>query len=331
MKNKRTSLQDIADIVGVTKMTVSRCLRQPEKVSKATREKVEQAIAEAGYIPNKVPTLLSNAKSHAIGVLVPSLTNQVFADVIRGIESVTEPAGYQVMLAHYGYSPQVEQKHITSLLSYQIDGLILSDFEHTERTLSMLEIAGIPTAELMDTTKTPIHQAVGFDNVHAGYLMTKRLIEKGYSRCVYLGARLDTRTKLKMQGYTQAMEESGLTPRYDLTDKSSSFSLGRKLLLSSLKKYPDVDSIFCTNDDLAAGVVFECHNQGIQIPSQLAVAGFHGLDVGQSMVPKLASVITPRQKIGQLAAEQLLAQIEDSQFERRNIELAVTVDDGDSI
>lgn len=89
IKKKRPTLQDIADRVGVTKMTVSRCLRDPAQVSEAIREKVEQAVEDLGYIPNRAPDILSNAKSNAIGVLVPSLTNQVFAEVIRGIESVT--------------------------------------------------------------------------------------------------------------------------------------------------------------------------------------------------------------------------------------------------
>ncbi|MCL9781645.1 substrate-binding domain-containing protein [Vibrio sp. S4M6] len=331
MKNKRTSLQDIADIVGVTKMTVSRYLRSPEQVAQRTRAKIEQAIDKTGYIPNRAPALLSNSKSLAIGVLVPSLTNQVFADVIKGIEEVTEAAGYQVMLAHYGYCEQIEEQRITSLLSYQVDGLILSDFKHTDRTLSMIQMAGVPTVEMMDTTQKAIHQAVGFNNVSAGYLMTQRLIDKGYRQCLYLGARLDARTHLKKQGYAQAMRENGLTPNYLLTEKPSSFSLGRAMLLDALDKHPNVDSFFCTNDDLATGLIFECHKQGIKVPQQLGIAGFHGLDVGQSLVPRLASVMTPRQEIGRIAAQQILMQISGKNTQCNTIELPVNIEDGESI
>jgi LacI family gluconate utilization system Gnt-I transcriptional repressor len=102
-KPRRPTLQDVADLVGITKMTVSRYLKDPALVSAAVQEKIAVALDTLGYIPNRAPDLLSNAKSKAIGVLLPSLTNQVFAEVIRGIESVTEPAGYQTMLAHYGY------------------------------------------------------------------------------------------------------------------------------------------------------------------------------------------------------------------------------------
>ena len=110
VKNKRPTLQDIADRVGATKMTVSRCLRGADNVSKPMRERIFAEAEALGYIPNRAPDLLSKSTSHAIGVLLPSLTNQVFADVIKGVESVTEPAGYHLMLSHYGYSPEIEER-----------------------------------------------------------------------------------------------------------------------------------------------------------------------------------------------------------------------------
>ena len=90
VKKKRPTLQDIADRVGATKMTVSRCLRGGNNVSEHMRERIFAEAEALGYIPNRAPDLLSKSTSHAIGVLLPSLTNQVFADVIKGIESVTE-------------------------------------------------------------------------------------------------------------------------------------------------------------------------------------------------------------------------------------------------
>ncbi len=151
MKKKRPVLQDVADLVGVTKMTVSRYLRNPEQVSEALRGKIAVALDELGYIPNRAPDILSNATSRAIGVLLPSLTNQVFSEVLRGIESVTDAFGYQTMLAHYGYKPEMEEKRLESMLSWNIDGLILTERTHTPRTLKMIEVAGIPVVELMDS------------------------------------------------------------------------------------------------------------------------------------------------------------------------------------
>lgn len=330
-KSHRPTLQDVAERVGVTKMTVSRYMRDPGLVSQASQAKIARALDELGYIPNRAPELLSNAKSRAIGVLLPSLTNQVFAEVLRGLEAVTEPAGYQTMLAHYGYSQQVEEERIASLLSYHVDGLILSENVHSERTIRMIQTADIPVVEIMDSVSPCMMQSVGFDNAQASYAMTRLMIERGYHHIVYLAARMDVRTQLKMDGYIRAMQDQHLEPRSVVTDRPSSFSLGGELLRDAQQRYPDVDGIFCTNDDLAVGAVFECQRQGLAVPQQMAVAGFHGHDIGQAMVPKLASVITPRYAMGQLAAQELLDRLLGKPMTQPIVDVGFELSAGESL
>ncbi|PWC12016.1 HTH-type transcriptional regulator GntR [Brenneria roseae subsp. americana] len=331
MKKKRPGLQDVANQVGVTKMTISRYLRDPLMVSAALRSKISVALDELGYIPNRAPEILSNATSRAIGVLLPSLTNQVFAEVLRGIESVTDSYGYQTMLAHYGYHVEREEMRLMSLLSYNIDGLILSERSHTERTRKMIEVAGIPVIEIMDSESPCIDLAVGFNNFDAAYQMTKTMLEYGHTHPVYLGARQDERTIIKMQGYEQAMRDCGLTPHSVSTDRSSSYSLGGELMKEARQRYPNTDSLFCTNDDIAIGAAFECQRQGLRIPEDMAIAGFHGHDIGQSMTPKLSSVLTPREKMGQVAAERLLARLRGETVTPQRLDLGFTILHGGSI
>ncbi|MFY1028267.1 transcriptional regulator [Actinobacillus seminis] len=330
-KRKRPTLQDIATHLGITKMTISRYLRNPNAVAASTRQKIAMAIEEFGYIPNRAPDILSNAKSRAIGVLVPSLTNQVFAEVIKGIEMITDNAGYQTMLAHYGYSESKEEQRIESLLSYNVDGLILSENHHTERTRKMLEIANIPVIEIMDCSEVGLQQAIGFDNVSAAQSMVETMINRGRRHIVYFSARMDKRTRLKMQGYEQAMKRHGLTPHSLITEIPSSFSLGSEQLRQTLEKYPETDGIFCTNDDLAIGAIFECQKRGIRIPQEMAIAGFHGHDVGQSMTPQLATVITPRLEIGQRAAQELLDRLKNLPQTSSLINLGYQIHLGESI
>lgn len=330
-KKKRPTLQDVADRVGVTKMTVSRYLKDPAQVSAAAGEKIALALDELGYIRNRAPDILSNAKSHAIGVLLPSLTNQVFAEVLRGIEQVTEAAGYQTMLAHYGYSAKVEEERIASLLSYNVDGLILSESYHTARTLKMIQTAGVPVVEIMDVCSSCIEQAVGIDNIAAARAMVEAMIARGYRHIVYLGARQDVRTLQRQQGYAAAMQLHGLMPRSLLTERASSYSLGADLLAEALDKYPELDGIFCTNDDLAVGAIFECQRRGIAVPGRIGVAGFHGHDIGQAIVPRLASVITPRKAMGQVAAERLLARLRGEPIGDRTLDLGFELKLGESL
>ncbi|MDL9985350.1 gluconate operon transcriptional repressor GntR [Providencia rettgeri] len=331
MKKKRPSLQDVADQVGVTKMTVSRFLRNPEQVSEALRDKIAQAVEASGYIPNKAPDILSNSTSHAIGVLLPSLTNQVFAEVIRGIEAVTDRHGYQTMLAHYGYLAEKEEERLTSLLSYNIDGVILAERTHTERTLRMLKTAGIPVVEIMDSVSPCLDIAVGIDNFEASRQMTQAMIERGCRKVVYLGARHDERTFIRLKGYEQAMLDANLEPRNVMTQASSSYSLGAQLLHDCRAKYPDTDGLFCTNDDLAIGAIFECQRLGIQIPQDLAISGFHGHDVGQVMTPKLASILTPRDQMGRKAAEVLLARMSGKKLVEMHFDVGFSLLTGESI
>lgn len=331
MKTKRPTLQHIADHLGITKMTISRYLRNPNAVAAETGQRIAIAIEEFGYIPNKAPDMLSNAKSRAIGVLLPSLTNSVFADVLKGIESITDAAGYQTMLAHYGYSQNKEEKRIESLLSYNIDGLILAENQHSKRALKMLEVANIPVIEIMDTTEPGIQQVVGFDNISAAQSMVETMIQRGHKNVVYFAARQDKRTLLKQQGYENAMKKHRLTPIVIGSKEASSFTLGAKFLQQTLQQYPQTNGIFCTNDDLAIGALFECQRIGIAVPKQIAIAGFHGHDVGQSLTPKLASVVTPRLNIGKVAAQELLDRLNDIPQQSQIINLGYEIYLGETL
>ncbi len=331
MKKKRPVLQDVADKLGVTKMTVSRYLRNPAQVSAALGERIAIVLDELGYIPNRVPDMLSNATSRAIGVLLPSLTNHVFADVLRGIENVTDAAGYQTLVAHFGYHPEKEERQLRSLLGWNVDGVILTERTHTPATLRMLETAGIPVVEIMDSASPCLDMAVGFDNVEAARQMTEMLIRRGYRSAVYLGARLDERTLQKQQGYELAMRQAGLEPQSIMDEMSSSFTTGAVLLQQAMQRYPQMDSLCCTNDDLAVGAMFECQRQGISVPQQIAIMGFHGHDITRVVTPTLATVITPRKQIGEEAAAMLLQRLKGGTVSEKVKNLGFSIDCGGSI
>ena len=331
MKKKRPSLQDVASRVGVTKMTVSRFLRNPEQVSEALREKIARELDSLNYIPNRAPDILSNSTSHAIGVLLPSLTNQVFAEVIRGIESVTDKYGYQTMLAHYGYRAEKEEERLISLLSYNIDGLILAERTHTPKTMKMLETAGIPVVEIMDSVSPCFDSAVGLDNVNASEQMVNEMIKRGCKRVIYLGARQDERTLMRLKGYEKAMQDARLPIGNVMTPKSSSYSLGAELLHAERKQYPDLDGLYCTNEEIEIGAVFECQSLGISVQDYIAISGFHGHDVGQVMTPRLASIFTPRDEMGQQAADLLLKRMKGKIARGQVIDVGFRIITGESI
>lgn len=309
MKNNRMTLQDIADLAGLTKMTVSRYMRDPGQVSQKSREAISRVLEEANYIHNRAPEILLGARSKSIGVLIPSFRNQIFSEVLAGIEAAASPHQYQTLIANYEYDPQVEEEKIANLLSYNIDALILTEKRHTERTLQYLRSAQIPIAELMDITEHHLDMQVGFDNEKAAADMTQALLESGKRRLAFLGAMDDPRDISRFRGVARTLEQCGLKAHHIIPNAITSIALGRQLFQRAQAELPDLDAVFCTNDDLAVGVLLECQTQGIAVPGQVAIAGFHGLDIGQANVQKVASVITPRFDIGRVATELILKRL----------------------
>lgn len=330
-KAKRTTLQDIADAVGMTKMTVSRYLKNPDLVARSSQIEIEAAIKQLGYIPSRAPDILSKGKSHAIGVLLPSISNYVFEEVLRGIEAVTEPAGYQIMIAHYSYSKELEEKRIASLLAYHVDGLILSESVHTKNTLRIIKSSGVLVTEVMDTHTPPIQQAVGFDNKEAAKQMTMKMLKKGYQRIAYIGANGDVRDLLRQQGYEDAVNEFGLAPIILRSPEFSSMRLGSQMMDDVLSLEVEVDAAICTNDDIAMGMLLHCQKRGMSVPEDFAIAGMHGHEMGRLCSPSLTSVITPRFQIGKMAAEQLVARISGTTDFENYIDLGFSMNNGESI
>lgn len=308
MRNQRVTLQDIALLADVTKMTVSRFLRTPEKVSPETRERIIKVMEEVGY---PLEDAERPQKTPRIGILVPSFNNQIFSDLLAGIESVTSQQGYQTLVVNYEYSKEREEEHIINLLTYQLAGLILTDSVHTLKADKYLNAAAIPVAQVMDLDDTHGRIAVGFDNFQAGYDMAMTLLASGKQHVVYFGSMSDARDKKRYQGYSQAMQEHNLEPMHITPNKVSSVSIGAGMLALARQLYPQVNAVLCTNDDIAVGVLQECLRSGIKVPEEMAISGFHGLDIGLATTPLLASVITPRYEMGKVAAEIILKKIKN--------------------
>lgn len=332
MRNHRISLQDIATLAGVTKMTVSRYTRSPKKVAKETGERIAQIMEEINYIPNRAPAMLLNAQSYTLGVLIPSFQNQLFADILAGIESVTSDHNYQTLIANYNYDRESEEESVINLLSYNIDGIILSEKYHTLRTVKFLRSAAIPIIELMDIQGDRLDMEVGFDNRQAAFDMVSTMLDKRQRRKIlYLGSKDDIRDEQRFRGYCDAMTRRGLTPLRVNPKAISSIRLGMQLMRDALIAHPDLDGVFCTNDDIAMGALLFCRERDLSVPEQVSIAGFHGLEMGRQMIPSLASVITPRFDIGRMAAQMLLSKIKNNDHNHNTIDLGYQIYHGNTL
>ncbi|NUF27473.1 DNA-binding transcriptional regulator IdnR [Gilliamella sp. ESL0254] len=330
MKDKRISLQDIANLTGVTKMTISRYLRDPKQVSEKNQEKIAKVLKEIQYIPNLAPQIMLGSRSHCIGIVIPSFKNQIFTEVLAGIESVASAHHYQTIITNYNYDKQLEEEKIINLLSYNIDALVLMEKDHTEATLQYLKTANIPVVELMDITQSFFDIQVGFDNEQAAYDMTLQMIESGKKNIIYFNSVASARDTQRYHGYQRVMKQAGLTPHQIIPDAISSIDLGKSLFHQAIQKYPDMDGVLCTNDDMAIGVLLECLNYNIPVPEQIAIAGFHGLEIGRANPQKIATVITPRFEIGKVAIELLLKRLNGEKV-KSSVKLDYKIDKGQTV
>ncbi|MBT0718935.1 LacI family DNA-binding transcriptional regulator [Rosenbergiella epipactidis] len=310
MKKQRITLNDIAVLAGVTKMTVSRFLRTPEKVKADTAERIASVIKEVGFEPDSDNPQITSQSIPRIGVLIPSFNNQIFSELLAGIEAVTEAQGYQTLVVTYDYSLQKEEEQIAALLAFNIKALILTDTAHSLRAEKYLHAAKVPIAEVMGIATQPERINVGFDNFRAGYEATQALIEAGRKHIAYFGSMSDLRDQQRYQGYCDALSAAGLATTHISPQKVSSIETGATMMQEALDNVPNLDAIFCTNDDLAIGVLRACQAANIDIPQRIAIVGFHGLEIGQITTPRLTSIKTPRYEVGKQATELLLQRVQ---------------------
>lgn len=177
--------------------------------------------------------------------------------MLAGIESVTSACQYQTLIANYEYDAEREEREVLNLLSYNIDGLILTGKLHTERMIQYVRASGVPVAELMDISGQYLDIQVGFDNEKAAFEMTRAFIDSGKRHIAFFGSMDDPRDLSRYRGTENALAAQGLEAYHPAPKTISSVALGRKMFQQAMAEKPDIDAIFCTNDDggwRAAGV-----------------------------------------------------------------------------
>jgi LacI family gluconate utilization system Gnt-I transcriptional repressor len=323
----RATLAEVAALAGVATMTASRAINQPEMVSAGLRTQVEHAVAELGYVPNRAARALATARSNAIVVLVPSLSNAVFMAVLAGIEDALAAHDYQILIGNTRYSDALEEKLLGVYLQSNPDGILLSGLNHSKKVQQMLANSKVPIVTMMDLSSQPNQMSVGFSQLQAGQAMTRYLIDKGHKRIGFIGAQLDERTLKRADGYRLAMREAGL---YDarlelMVPDPSTIALGAELLGRMLAIAPDCDAVFCCNDDLAHGAIYQSQRRQIPVPGKLAICGFNDLPASAWMNPSVTTIATPRYRVGFEAATLLRAIIKGETPALTQIDLGFTL------
>nr|WP_175583533.1 LacI family DNA-binding transcriptional regulator [Salipiger sp. HF18] len=328
-------MRDVSEASGVSEMTVSRVLRNRGDVSETTRAKVLEAAKALGYVPNKIAGALASQRVNLVAVIIPSMRNMVFPEVMAGISSVLEDTELQPVVGVTDYEPEKEERVLYEMLSWRPSGVIIAGIEHSEASKAMLKASGIPVVEIMDTDGTPIDTAVGISHRRAGREMAKAILRAGYQKIGFLGTKmpLDYRARKRFEGFTEALAKGGIEViEQEFYSGGSALAKGREMTQTILAREPELDFLYYSNDMIGAGGLLYLLEQGRNIPGDIGLAGFNGVELLQGLPRKLATMDACRSEIGRKAAEIIAARVDnpDAEFEKI-IELSPKIAYGDTL
>jgi LacI family transcriptional regulator, gluconate utilization system Gnt-I transcriptional repressor len=310
-RSGKPTLADVARSARVSAITVSRALRDPASVSAELRERIDRAVREFGYVPDSAARALASARTNVIGIVIPSVTNSVFTDVLQGIYDAIDGTPYQVQLGNSNYSTLQEEALFRLFVGQSPAALLVTGLGQSRESWQLLRDLGCPVVQIMELGQDPVDMLVGFSHEQACAAATRNLIDNGYRRIGFLAAQMDPRTRMRLAGYAGAMREADLHDERLIvtTPKPSSVTLGGELCAELLSRLPDADAIQTNNDDIAIGAMFECRRRRMRIPEDFGISGFNDLEIMSVAHPSMTSVRTYRYEMGRLAIEMLVDSI----------------------
>jgi len=305
------TMKDVAVRARVSTATVSRALMNPEKVSQATRNRVEQAAIDVGYLPGSLNRNLKRNESRTILVIVPDICDPFFSEIIRGIEVTAADQGYLVLIGDCAHQNQQEKTFIDLIITKQIDGMLLlgsrlpfDASKEEQRNLPPMVMANEFAPELELPT-------VHIDNLTAAFNAVNYLHELGHQRIACIaGPEEMPLCHYRLQGYVQALRRSGMTvdPHY-IARGDFTFEAGAQALEQLLSLPHPPTAIFCHSDVMALGALSMAKRRGFRVPDDLSIIGFDNIALAEFCDPPLTTVAQPRFDIGREAMLLLLSQL----------------------
>jgi len=321
-RSSAVTIADVALAAGVSKATVSLVLNgrdRPVRISAATRQTVANWAARLGYQPNYAARSLRRRRSNVITLLVWRLSSAYFTEIAAGVRVATERNGYDVNVVDAG-PVDAEVRALHHVRSGASDGVIVATGYHTTRgpaleALRDLAEHGGPLVMLLDRSPDPRIPSIRIDDEHGAYLATRHLTALGHRRIGHisiLGGRLDDDDGSPMfdryRGFLRALDEAGLHPDPAAIVQGSGLMAGGRAsaleLLARSSERPT--AIFVYNDLVAIGVLRALYEAGLRVPNDIAIVGFHGLELGQYTTPSLTTVGHARAELGEMGADLLL-------------------------
>jgi LacI family transcriptional regulator len=307
------TLNDVAQNAGVSTATVSRCLNTPGRVTKHTRDKVEQAIKALGYSPNFGARVMASKRTYTIGAIIPTMENAIFARGLQAFQDELRAKGYTLIVASSSYDPEIEEEQIRTLVSRGVDGLLLIGHDRSPHICEYLKVQNIPTLVAWAHDSHAQLPSIGFDNFTSMCELTKYILSLGHKHFGMISAwtKSNDRARARVLAVRETMLKDGLDPtKLAVIETDYSIQSAGEAFCKIMSNTPRPTVIVCGNDVLAAGVIRQAKRQGINVPNDISVTGFDDIELASITSPEITTVHVSHRRMGKEAASILINMLE---------------------
>ncbi len=309
------TLDDVATAAGVSTATVSRCLNTPERVVKATRERVMFAVEKLGYTPNFGARVMAARRTLTIGAIIPTMENAIFARGLQAFQEGLHARGYTLLVASSGYSPELEKQQIRALVARGADGLLLIGYDRDPAIYAYLERQNVPVLVAWAFDGAQNQPSIGFDNSASMEALAREVLARGHTRIgVISGVTLgNDRAAERLAGIRAALKTAGCDPGgLNVIETPYDIDNGAKAFETLMRRALRPTAIMCGNDVLAAGAMRRAREMGMNIPGDVSVTGFDDIELARIVTPSLTTVRVPHREMGFKAATALVDLVEQT-------------------
>jgi LacI family transcriptional regulator len=306
------TLREVALRAGVSAMTVSRVVNGADHVDPETQRRVQEAIVELDYVPNRLARGLVSQKTKTIGVIVPDVVNPFFAPVVRGAESTARKAGYRVLLCNTEGDLRLEREYVGDLVAHRVEGLIIAPASDGSRMcLSPLLKAGFPIVLLDRSLPGMDCDQVVSDSIAGARRLVEHLLRVGHRRIAHITDTEDVSTgRDRLEGYRQALEAHGIEVSEELiyrttVDRIGGYRAAQQIL--TLDRLPT--AIFAVNNMTVVGAMLALRERGLTVPRDMGLVCYDDIEHLAVLSPFMTVVDQPAETFGRVGAQLLLERI----------------------
>lgn len=312
MNDKKADIIAVARAAKVSPSTVSRSFNHPELVKASTRKKIDNAVRRLGYIRNRAAQTIHGIRSGTVGLIVPTVDHAIFAELIQSFSEAIEELGFTILLASHGYDLQREYMLARKMLEHRVDGMALIGTEHEDETYGLLDRQKVPTVLLWNYSKTSNFSTIGSDNFQAGWLVGHHIGQLSHTRVAGLFPPLqgNDRAAQRRQGVEAALAgfDVQIPEEWDL-ETPYSVGAAKDAVLEMIAQPERPTALICGNDVIAWGALHALSKAGIDVPTEISVAGIGDFKGSQDFEPSLTTVRIPARQIGARAARRIAEEI----------------------